>query len=460
MALPARMASADAPDLPNVVIIFTDDQGYEDVGCFGSPDIKTPHLDRMAAEGMRFTDFHVAAPMCSASRIALLTGCYPQRVGIRGVLFPEANIGINASELTLAEIFKQRGYATAAVGKWHIGSRPEFLPTRHGFDEYFGLPYSNDMEPRNTYRAKPYPPLPLLQGEKPIEHNPDQSQLTTRYTEYAVDFIERNKDRPFFLYLPHSMPHVPLYVSDKHKDTSPRGLYGDVIQEIDWSVGQILDALKRLNLDEKTLVVFTSDNGPWLIYGREHGGSAGPLREGKGTAFEGGFRVPCIMRWPGTIPAGATCNEMAATIDLLPTLAKRIGVELPADRIIDGRDIGPLLTGQNGDGLPHKDYAYYVVNRLDAVRSGPWKLHFPHPYQHVTVPGKDARRGTAEQRRIGLSLFNLEDEVGETTNVADQHPEVVERLKKLAERFRDNLGDAATNRRGKNVRPPGRVKPL
>ncbi len=453
VSVDAAPARADA--LPNVVIIFTDDQGYQDVGCFGSPDIKTPNLDRMAGEGMRLTDFYVAAPCCSASRIALLTGCYPQRVGIRGVLFPGHRIGIHPNELTLAEVFKKRGYATAIVGKWHLGHLPKFLPTRHGFDEYFGLPYSNDMWPPNKRRK--YPPLPLIDGEKAIEHNPDQSQLTTRYTERAIDFIERNKDRPFFLYFPHTMPHMPLHVSEKYKGKSARGLYGDVIEEIDWSVGQILATLKRLGLNEKTLVIFTSDNGPWLHYGPEHAGSALPLREGKGTTFEGGFREPCIMRWPGKIPAGATCKEVAATIDLLPTIAKLIGVELPKDRTIDGKDIWPLMSGQPGAKSPHDALAYYQGKHLQAVRTGRWKLHFPHAYWKIVVPGTGGKRGRAVQDRIGLALFDLENDVGETTNVADQHPDVVKRLTELAEQFRNDLGDSGTRRKGKNVRRPGRV---
>ncbi|MBN1591305.1 MAG: sulfatase [Pirellulales bacterium] len=464
VVLASAAAAGDAPsgaaELPNVVIVFTDDQGYQDVGCFGSPDIKTPNLDRMAKEGRRFTSFYVGAPCCSASRAMLMTGCYPQRVGILAVLMPEAKIGINPNEWTMGEMFKTRGYATAVVGKWHLGSHPKFLPTRHGFDEYLGLPYSNDMWPPNPYRKKPYTPLLLINNDKPIEYISDlndMSRLTTRYTEFVVDFIERNRDRPFFVYLPHSMPHVPLAVSDKYQGKSPRGLYGDVIEEIDWSVGQILATLKRLNLDEKTLVVFTSDNGPWLTYGRQHGGAALPLREGKGTAFEGGFREPCIMRWPGKIPADTACDEVAATMDLLPTLAKLIGAELPDDRIIDGRDIWPLIGGQPGATSPHEALAYYQGRRLNAVRSGRWKLHFPHDYTTIVVPGKDGRRGKGQRRKIGLALFDLETDIGETTNVADEHPDVVRRLTKLADRFRDDLGDTAQNRQGKNARPPGRV---
>lgn len=456
---PAAMVTASAwaaptPQRPNVVIVFTDDQGYQDVGCFGSPDIKTPHLDRMAAEGMRFTDFHSAAPVCSASRAALMTGCYPQRVGITGVLFPDAPIGINPDETTIAEVLKSRGYATAIVGKWHLGDAPEFLPTRHGFDEYFGLPYSNDMHPPN--KAREYPPLPLIRGEKAIETDPDQSQLTARYTQYAIDFIERHKDGPFFLYLPHTMPHMPIAASEKFKGTSTRGPYGDVIAEIDWSVGKILAAIKRLGLDEKTLVIFTADNGPWLTYGRQYAGSALPLREGKATTFEGGFREACIMRWPGQVPAGATCDELAATIDLLPTVAKLAGAEVPRDRVIDGKDIWPLMSGQKDAKSPHEAYAYYAGRKLQAVRSGRWKLHFTHFYPTVKTPGSGGKRGVTAQATIPQSLFDLKTDVGETTDVADEHPAVVKRLTELAERFRDDLGDARTGRKGKNARRPGR----
>ncbi|MHC4148093.1 MAG: sulfatase-like hydrolase/transferase, partial [Planctomycetota bacterium] len=291
---------------PNFVVVFTDDQGYADVGCFGAKGFETPNLDRMAAEGVRFTSFYVAAPSCTPSRAALLTGCYPQRVGLPYVLFPtgpewtanRTDIGINGQEETIAELLKSRGYATACIGKWHLGHHRKFLPTRHGFDYYFGLPYSNDMRPENN---EEYPPLPLVEGEQAIEYDPDQSQLTRRYTEKAIEFIRQNKDKPFFVYLPHTMVHVPLFVSERFKGKSEQGMYGDVIMEIDWSVGQIMSVLKEVGVDEKTLVIFTSDNGPWLAYG-DHGGLAGPLREGKGTTWEGGMREPCIMRWPGQIP--------------------------------------------------------------------------------------------------------------------------------------------------------------
>jgi arylsulfatase A-like enzyme len=448
--------AATLPERPNFVIIFTDDQGYQDVGCFGSPNIKTPNLDRMARQGMRFTDFYAGQPVCTASRAALLTGCYPNRVGLLGALGPRSKTGISDKESTIAQVLKTRGYATAIFGKWHLGDSPKFLPTRHGFDEFFGLPYSNDMWPNHPVNPKNYPPLPLIRGEQVEGLMPDQTQLTTRYTEHALRFIERNKDRPFFLYVAHNMPHVPLFVSDKFKGKSKRGLYGDVIMEIDWSVGQILVALKKHGLDEKTLVVFTSDNGPWLLYG-DHAGSARPLREGKTTTFDGGLREPCIMRWPGKIPAGTVCRELAATMDLLPTFARLAGAEVPSDRIIDGKDIWPLLSGQPGAKTPHEAYFYYWGRHLQAVRSGKWKLHLAHDYDRPDPPGRDARPGKYSKRRIEVALFDLENDVSEVKNVADQHPEVVTRLQALAEKCREDLGDSATGQEGKHVRPPGRL---
>jgi arylsulfatase A-like enzyme len=444
---PEKLAHcADAGRVPNIVIIFTDDQGYQDVGCFGS-DIKTPHLDRMAAEGMRFTDFYVAQAVCSASRTALLTGCYPNRLGILGALGSNAAIGIHRNERTIGDVVQQRGYATAIFGKWHLGHHPQFLPTRHGFDEYFGIPYSNDMRPPN-----------LVDGEKVIDPNPDQSQLTTWYTERAVKFIEKSKDRPFLLYVAHNMPHVPLHVSDKFKGKSARGLYGDVIMEIDWSVGQILDALKRLSLDGQTLVIYTSDNGPWMNYG-DHAGRAAPLREGKGTMWDGGCREPCIMRYPGKIPAGKVCREVAATIDILPTIARLVGAEVPKDRMIDGKDIWPLMSGQPGAKSPHEAYYFYWNRELQAVRSGPWKLHFPHEYRTLDgPPGSGGKPGKYKQLKTGLALYDLKGDMGETINVADEHPEVVQRLEALAERAREDLGDSLTGRKGKNVREPGKYE--
>lgn len=439
---------------PNVVIIYADDLGYADLGCFGAKGYTTPNLDRLAREGVQFTDFYVAQAVCSASRTALLTGCYPNRVGILGALGPSSKHGIHDDETTVAEVLKPRGYATAIYGKWHLGHHPKFLPTRHGFDDYFGLPYSNDMWPKHP-TAK-FPDLPLVAGEKTLELNPDQTKLTTWYTERAVGFIEKNKDRPFFLYVPHAMPHVPLFVSDRHKGKTARGLFGDVITEIDWSVGEILAALTKHGLDERTLVIFTSDNGPWLSYG-DHAGSAGPLREGKGTSFDGGVRVPFVARWPGSIPAGTTCREPAMTIDLLPTVATLAGAALPKLKI-DGRDIGPLLRGTSGAKSPHEALFFYWGRHLEALRSGPWKLHFPHAYRTPTGQrGADGKPGPYAQAKIELALFNLETDIGEKMNVAAKHPDVVERLKALADKMRDDLGDTATKQPGKGVRLPGQL---
>jgi arylsulfatase A-like enzyme len=457
VSVAACHASARAAETPpNVVIVFADDFGYGDIGCYGAKGYQTPHLDRMAAEGVRFTDLYVAQAVCSASRTALLTGCYPNRVGILGALGPNSKNGIHDDEWTIAEVLKTRGYATAVYGKWHLGHHPQFLPTRHGFDDYFGLPYSNDMWPQHP--TSKFPDLPLVEGEKTIELNPDQRNLTTWYTERAVKFIEKNKDRPFFVYVPHAMSHVPLFVSDKFKGKTKRGLFGDVIQEIDWSVGQILQTLERLGLDERTLVIFTADNGPWLSYG-DHAGSAGPLREGKGTSFDGGVRVPFIARFPGKVPAGGVCREPAMTIDLLPTIARLAGAELPTARPIDGLDVWPLLSGVKGAASPHEALVFYWGGALEAVRSGKWKLHFPHQYR--TMAGKPGGTGGKpapySSGEIGLSLFDLEADPGETTNVADKNPEVVSRLQVLAERAREELGDTTTKRTGKGVREAGKV---
>lgn len=444
---------------PNVVIIFTDDQGYGDVGVYGAEGFETPNLDEMAAEGIRFTDFLVTSPACSPSRAALLTGSYAVRVGIPEVLFPQDDIGLAKEELTLAELLKDRGYATAIFGKWHLGHHPEHLPLAHGFDEYFGIPYSNDMTPDVSKNPNPaaqrHPPLPLVEGLEVIEIEPDQSQLTRRYTEHAVDFIERNRDRPFFLYLPHTMPHMPLFASERFRGTTERGLYGDVIEEIDGSVGEILDTLERLGLDNQTLVMFMSDNGPWLIKG-DNGGSAGPFREGKATVFEGGHRIPAIMRWPGHIPEGIVSDELASTMDVLPTVAGLVGAELPDDRVIDGKDIWPLLSGQPGAKSPHEVFYYYWPSELRAVRSGKWKLHLPH--QYTSIEGAQVAtptfHGIYSEAEIGLSLFNLDQDEGETTDVSDENPEVVERLLALAEAARKDLGDSLTGRTGAGVRKP------
>jgi arylsulfatase A-like enzyme len=455
----AAASGQEAQRPPNVVLIFADDMGYADLGCYGAEGIETPNLDRLAREGTRFTDFYAAQAVCSASRAALLTGCYPNRIGIQGALGPKSTIGINPGEATLAELLKGRGYATAIYGKWHLGHLAPFLPTRHGFDEYFGIPYSNDMWP-NHPTDKSYPPLPLIENERVVETNPDQRNLTTWYTERAVKFIEKNKERPFFLYVPHNMPHVPLFVSERGRGKSKRGLYGDVIQEIDWSVGEITAALDRNGLDRNTLVIFTSDNGPWLSYG-DHAGSAKPLREGKGTSFDGGMREPAIFRWRGKIPAGGECREPAMTIDVLPTVARLAGAKLDPEQPIDGVDIWPLIAGEKAAKSPHESLYFYWGGHLDGIRSGKWKLHLPHDYRSLKdAPGSGGLPGPYVQKTIGTALFDLEQDPGESRNVLAEHPDVAERLKGHAEAARKELGDTATGQRGAGVRPAGVFVPL
>ena len=465
------MRVAATERLPNIVVIFIDDMGYADIGPFGAEGYETPHLDRMASEGMKFTDFQVSSAVCSASRVALLTGCYHRRVGFSGALGPTAEVGIADGEMTLGELCQQKGYATACYGKWHLGHHPKFLPRRHGFDEYFGLPYSNDMwpfhprfvnlAPDDPQRKNNYPRLPLIEGDRVVDaevNGQEQAMLTTWYTEKAVDFIHRHQKKPFLLYVPHTMVHVPLFVSDKFKGKSQRGLFGDVVMEIDWSVGQILAAISMCDLDQDTLVIFTSDNGPWLSYG-QRAGSALPLREGKGTMFEGGCREPTLMWWPGKIPAGTTCDELASTIDILPTVAALIDADLPSHRI-DGKDIRALMTGQPDAISPHDVYYhYYGGGELQAVRDRRWKLHLPHSYR--TLNGRPGGKGgqpvAYEQARIGLELFDLKNDVSETTDVAGQQPEIVARLQKAAEVARKDLGDKLTQRVGEGARSIGRL---
>lgn len=454
-------AARAAERLPNFVIIFIDDMGYADIGPFGAEGYSTPNLDRMAREGRVFTDFYVAQAVCSASRAALMTGCYNVRVGIFGALAHGANHGIHADEMTLGELVKQRGYATACYGKWHLGHHPKFLPTNNGFDEYLGLPYSNDMWPFHPEAGNRFPDLPLMEGTRVIDAQvtgEDQEQLTTRYTERAVQFIEKNKDRPFLVYLPHSMVHVPLYVSDKFRGKSQRGLFGDVVMEIDWSVGQILDTLDKHQLSDDTLVIFTTDNGPWLSYG-DHAGSAHPLREGKGTMFDGGCRVPTVMRWPGRVPAGTRCHEPAMTIDVLPTIAHLSGAKLP-DHPIDGKNIWPLIAGEPEARSPHEAYYFYWGEHLQALRMGPWKLHFPHDYR--TLAGRPGGTGGIPAKyatgQIELALFNLQQDPSETQNVAEQHPEIVAKMKQLADRMRSDLGDSAAKAKGSGRRSAGQLQ--
>jgi arylsulfatase A-like enzyme len=445
---------------PNIVLILTDDQGYQDVGVYGSPDIKTPYLDRLAKQGTRFTRFYASQPVCSASRAALLTGCYPNRVGISGALEPRSRRALAHNEVTIAEMLKPLEYATACYGKWHLGDHPDYLPLAQGFDDFFGIPYSNDMWPKHPRQGTVFnfPPLPLIEDTIRIDTLKDQSQLTTSITERAVHFIKKNREEPFFLYVPHPMPHVPLYVSDKFKGSSKRGLYGDVIAEIDWSVGQIMKALDRHDLEDNTLVIFTSDNGPWLSYG-EHGGSAGPLREGKHTTWEGGIRVPCIMRWKNKIPAGRVEDTPLMNIDLLPTLAAITGAELPGNTI-DGRNLWPVISGAEGAENPHDAYCVYSGNNeLQAVISHRWKLHFPH--QYLTLEGRSGGMGglPADYKTAAteLALYNLKIDVAEANNVAADYPGVVTQLKGFAKRCRKDLGDRLAGKKGKGRRHAAEV---
>ncbi len=453
VAMPGLVFAGSSPGKkPNFIIIFCDDLGYGDLGCFGSKKHRTPNIDRMAHEGMRLTSFYVTSGVCTPSRASLMTGCYPRRVNMHQntsgecVLFPVAKKGLNPDEVTIAEVLKKRGYATACIGKWHLGDQPAFLPTRQGFDYYFGIPYSNDMG--GGQRGK-NPPLPLVRNEKVIEAPANQNTLTKRYTEEAVKFITLNKDKPFLLYLPHAMPHNPVHASEKFRGKSANGGYGDAVEEIDWSTGEILAALRKLGIDERTLVLFTSDNGAASRWG----GSNTPLSGWKGSTMEGGMREPCVVRWPGAIPAGATCDELSCTMDLPPTFARLAGAGPPGDRIIDGKDIWPLLSGRAGAKSPHEAFYYYQMDQLQAVRSGKWKLHLP-----LAMKKRNWGKGTPN---TPLRLYDVKADIGETTDVAAVHPDVVKRLLALAETAREDLGD--TNRQGKHQRPAGLVvtpKPL
>lgn len=415
---------------PNIILIFIDDMGYADIGPFGSTVNRTPNLDRMANEGMRLTSFY-AAPLCTQSRAALMTGSYPIRVGLmhgtwHPVLMPGDAHGINPEEITIPEVLKENGYATSCIGKWHLGDQLPFLPTRHGFDYYYGIPYSNDMIPVNNAKGRNFPPLPLLRNETVIGEVTDQSTITENLTREALNFIETNKDNRFFLYMPHVMVHVPLHAGKAFEGKSANGILGDAIEEIDWSVGEIFKTLKRLGLDNDTLVVFTSDNGPAR-------GIATPLRGKKGSTFEGGMREPCIVRWPGHIKASTSCDEITSTMDLLPTFARLAGTSAPTDRTIDGNDIWPLLSSQLGARSAYEAFYYYNKNNLQAVRSGPWKLHL------LGDKGQPA-------------LYQLNNDISETTNLIGQHPQVARRLRALLESAREDLGDG-TAHPGANVRP-------
>lgn len=462
------LISSYAQTQPNVVLIFLDDMGYGDLSVTGALQYKTPAIDQLAAEGIRFTNFLAVQAVCSASRAGLLTGMYPNRIGITGALFPNSKIGIHPNEVTLAELMKQNGYATGMVGKWHLGDSREFLPLQNGFDEYFGLPYSNDMwpvdyegRPATDWRKDSFPPLFLLEGNEkriPVNTLADQAELTRLYTERAIDFIKRKKANPFFLYLAHSMPHVPIQASARFKGKSQQGLYGDVMMEVDWSVGEILKTLKENNLDKNTIVIFTSDNGPWLNYGN-HAGSSGGFREGKGTSFEGGTRVPCLIRWPEKIKGGQISNSLAATIDLFPTIADLLSINLTSTP--DGISLKSILL-ENSDARPRKEfYYYYRRNALEAVRLDDWKLVLPHPgrtYENFEVGLNGYPGQVNENASITQALYDLRRDPGERYNVQAQFPEIVKQLMELANRARADLGDDLVNEPGKNRRDPGRTQ--
>lgn len=451
-------SASPGPASPNIVLFFTDDQGYGDVGCFGATSFSTPNLDQLAESGKKFTSFYVSQAVCGASRASLLTGCYANRIGMLGAPGPNATHGINDSEVTLAELCKSKGYRTCCVGKWHLGHHEKFLPLQHGFDEYLGLPYSNDMWPFHP-TSREFPPLPLIEGNKVIDTNvtgDTQATLASLYTKRAVDFIRKNPSDPFFLYVAHSMPHVPLFGAKEFEGKSKQGRYGDVIQEIDWSMGEIVKALEEAGVRENTLILFCTDNGPWLSYGN-HSGSAGPLREGKGTAWEGGVRVPCIMSWPAKIQAKTKTDEVAATIDVLPTIAEILGAELPHHKI-DGLSLLPLMTGGEEVKSARQYYFYFYDRGLHAVRSGDWKLVFPHKYRSLESEGGiDGKPANYIQRECGLELYNLKDDIGETKNLIAAHPDVVARLQGYAELARADLGDAFQKRTGNGLRNPGKL---
>jgi len=451
-----------AQKTPNVIIVLLDDMGYGDLSVTGASGYKTPNLDRMCVEGMRFTHYYAPQAVSSASRAGMLTGCYPNRIGFSGALGPGSKTGIADSEETIAEILRKKGYVCAAFGKWHLGDHAKFLPIHHGFDEYYGIPYSNDMWPFHPQNPRGYPPLPMIEGDRIVnpEMTPDdQAQMTTQFTERSVQFIEKNKNKPFFLYLAHPMPHVPLFVSEKFKGKSEQGLYGDVMMEIDWSMGEIFKALKKNGIDKNTLVIFTSDNGPWINYGN-HAGSTGGLREAKGTSFEGGQRVPCIMRWPEKIPAGTVCNRLVSAIDLLPTIAHFCGAPLPSLKI-DGVNISPLMLGDETANPREYLLYYYRRNNLEGVRNDRFKLVLPHLGRTYVgfLPGNNGQPGQVnENHQINLALYDLRRDPGECYDVQSQYPEVMAELMKVAEAARHDLGDDLTGNEGTGRRQIGRVE--
>jgi len=418
---------------PNIIIINADDLGYGDLACYGSEVNNTPNLDLMAEKGIRFTDFYSAASVCSPSRASLMTGSYPKRVGLgfgqkRWVLFPGDSVGLNPKEITIPKMLKEQGYKTCMVGKWHLGDQPEFLPANNGFDSYFGIPYSNNMGVNNK---KNYPPLPVMDNDKVVGSEPDQVPLTGVFLEKAKDFIYESKDQPFFLYFAHFYVHTPIYVPSPFLKASKNGPYGAAVEYIDYCTGEIIKTLKELGIDDNTLIIFTSDNGS----NGANGGSNGNLRGGKGSTWEGGMRMPCIMRWPDKIPEGIVSNEIVTSMDILPTLTKIVGGTLPEEKIIDGKDISSIMFMEDGAESPHEVFVYYLMNKLNAIRSGKWKLFIEK----------------------GPILYNLENDIAETTDVHEKYPEVVESLMKYAEKYREDIGDELQGVEGKNCRPKGRV---
>jgi len=439
--------SSDAATRPNFVLIFIDDMGYGDIGPFGSSVNDTPHLDQLSSEGMKLTSFY-AAPVCSASRAQLLTGSYAPRVSVPGVFFPAGRLGLNPNEETVADYLQKLGYATTCIGKWHLGDQREFLPTRQGFDHYFGIPYSNDMQRVSVETGLRV--VPLLRDEKveALLEDEGQRRVTRDYTNEAVKFITQNHEKPFFLYMPHTAMHVPLFPHDSFKGKSRNGVYGDWVQEVDWSVGQIMAALKKNGLDENTLVIFTSDNGPWASKG-DKGGVSGPLRGSKGGTLEGGVREPTIVRWTGQIKAGSTCDAVTGTTDVLPTFVALAGGKVNANIKIDGKDITQVLLGETTKS-PHEAWHYFKGNRLEAIRSGPWKLALT-----PQILGMGIREKPQDLLVKGVRLYNLDKDIGETTDVAQEHPDVVARLQRMADEMRSDIGVVGAK---SGVRPPGKVE--
>jgi len=445
MALSLKKNKAEKP---NVVLIYLDDMGYGDIGRNGAMGYNTPNFDQMALEGVTLTQFYSPQAVCSASRAGLLTGCYPNRIGFSGALDHTAKIGINSDEQTIAELLKQEGYATAAFGKWHLGHQHEFV----------GIPYSNDMWPNHPVNKNYYPELPLIKNETTVALNPDQAEFTTMFTEKAIDFIKRKKDQPFFVYLAHPMPHVPLFVSDKFKGKSSQGLYGDVIMELDWSLGEIRNSLKALDLDENTIVIITSDNGPWFNYGN-HAGNTGGLREGKGSTYDGGQKVPCMMAWKGKFPEGLVANNLSSAIDILPTIVEATGAKMPQRRI-DGVSLMSVLKGNLNDKPRSTFLYYYRQNNLEAIRYDNWKLVFPHPgrtYEGFS-PGKDGKPGGANENfYFSGGLYDLRRDPGERYNLMFEYPEILDKMNAMAQDAREDLGDNLMKVNGKNRREIGRI---